>query len=207
MPRNFEDQYSFRPYIHHVIGYAAPGKDITGSALNELNLIVHFIAEQLVNRASQLVLSRHEKTIRSPDIQASVNLVFPEDLAKYAVNEGTKFTARYNASSADNIKNELGKRAKPIRRSVKASLLFPVSRVENIMRIHMKNTLLGHLAPIYLTAVLEYIVAEILELAGSIATDKKVKRINNSHLIQAIHNDYELNLLLKDVTLSSGVVY
>ena len=58
----------------------------------------------------------------------------------------------------------------------------------------------------YLAAVLEYLAAEILELAGNAARDNKRSRINPRHIQLAIRNDEELNMLLKDVAIAQGGV-
>lgn len=53
---------------------------------------------------------------------------------------------------------------------------------------------------------MEYLVAEILELAGNAARDNNKSRIIPRHLQLAIRNDEELNRLLGDVTISQGGV-
>ncbi|EEQ97488.1 histone H2A.1, putative [Perkinsus marinus ATCC 50983] len=60
--------------------------------------------------------------------------------------------------------------------------------------------------PVYLAAVLEYLVAEILELAGNAARDHKKSRIIPRHIQLAVRNDEELNKFLAGVTLASGGV-
>ena len=58
----------------------------------------------------------------------------------------------------------------------------------------------------YLSAVLEYLAAEILELAGNAARDNKRTRITPRHIQLAVRNDEELNKLLGGVTIASGGV-
>ncbi|KAG8977986.1 Hsp70 ATPase ssc1, partial [Tulasnella sp. 427] len=65
---------------------------------------------------------------------------------------------------------------------------------------------IGSGAPVYLAAVLEYLAAEILELAGNAARDNKKARIVPRHLQLAIKNDEELNKLLGHVIISQGGV-
>ncbi|ODM86768.1 Histone H2A [Orchesella cincta] len=59
-------------------------------------------------------------------------------------------------------------------------------------------------APVYLAAVMEYLAAEVLELAGNAARDNKKTRIIPRHLQLAIRNDEELNKLLSGVTIAQG---
>ena len=91
-------------------------------------------------------------------------------------------------------------------RSQKAGLQFPVGRVHRLLRKGNYAKRVGAGAPVYLAAVLEYLAAEILELAGNAARDNKKRRIIPRHLQLAIRNDEELNKLLHEVTISQGGV-
>ncbi|KAF9788299.1 histone H2A [Thelephora terrestris] len=91
-------------------------------------------------------------------------------------------------------------------RSVKAGLQFPVGRVHRLLKKGNYAQRVGAGAPVYLAAVLEYLAAEILELAGNAARDNKKQRIVPRHLQLAIRNDEELNKLLGNVVISQGGV-
>ncbi|KAK0552832.1 histone H2A [Tilletia horrida] len=91
-------------------------------------------------------------------------------------------------------------------RSAKAGLQFPVGRIHRILKNGNYAQRVGAGAPVYLAAVLEYLAAEILELAGNAARDNKKSRIIPRHLQLAIRNDEELNKLLGSVTISQGGV-
>ena len=91
-------------------------------------------------------------------------------------------------------------------KSVKAGLQFPVGRIGRYLKKGKYATRLGAGAPVYLCAVLEYLCAEILELAGNAARDNKKSRIIPRHIQLAVRNDEELNKLLGSVTIASGGV-
>ena len=100
-----------------------------------------------------------------------------------------------------------GKKAgKSTSRSAKAGLQFPVGRVARYMRNQRIAKRMGSGAPVYMAAVLEYLAAEILELAGNAARDNKKTRIIPRHVQLAVRNDEELNKLLGKVTIASGGV-
>lgn len=90
--------------------------------------------------------------------------------------------------------------------SAKAGLQFPVGRIGRYLRQGKFATRMGAGAPVYLAAVLEYLCAEILELAGNAARDNKKTRIVPRHITLAVKNDEELNKLLGNVTIASGGV-
>ena len=90
--------------------------------------------------------------------------------------------------------------------SSKAGLQFPVARVGRYLKKGGYASRVGVGAGVYLAAVLEYLTAEILELAGNAARDNKKTRIAPRHITLAVKNDEELNKLLGGVTIASGGV-
>ncbi|XP_063399802.1 uncharacterized protein LOC134684527 [Mytilus trossulus] len=97
-------------------------------------------------------------------------------------------------------------KAKAKSRSSRAGLQFPVGRIHRLLRKGNYAERVGAGAPVYLAAVLEYLAAEVLELAGNAARDNKKSRIIPRHLQLAIRNDEELNKLLSGVTIAQGGV-
>ncbi|KAH0713874.1 hypothetical protein KY290_008818 [Solanum tuberosum] len=99
-----------------------------------------------------------------------------------------------------------GPKKKPVSRSVKAGLQFPVGRIGRFLKKGRYAQRVGSGAPVYLAAVLEYLAAEVLELAGNAARDNKKNRIIPRHLLLAVRNDEELGKLLAGVTIAHGGV-
>ncbi|XP_050226934.1 probable histone H2A.3 [Mercurialis annua] len=91
-------------------------------------------------------------------------------------------------------------------RSSKAGLQFPVGRIARFLKSGKYADRVGGGAPVYLAAVLEYLAAEVLELAGNAARDNKKNRLVPRHIQLAIKNDEEFSKLLGTVTIASGGV-
>ncbi|XP_046870387.1 core histone macro-H2A.1 isoform X3 [Hypomesus transpacificus] len=98
------------------------------------------------------------------------------------------------------------KKATKTSRSTKAGVIFPVGRMLRYIKRGLPKYRIGVGAPVYMAAVLEYLTAEILELAGNAARDNKKGRVTPRHILLAIANDEELNQLLKGVTIAAGGV-
>lgn len=100
----------------------------------------------------------------------------------------------------------MASRKKSKSRSSRAGLLFPVGRIHKILKKGNYAPRIGAGAPIYLAAALEYLSAEILELAADAAKENKKSRVVPRHILFAIKNDEELNRMLRGVTISQAGV-
>ena len=125
----------------------------------------------------------------------------------YSLRSEHEYPVHTNLSIIMSGRGKGGKtKGKAKSRSSRAGLQFPVGRIHRLLRKGNYAERVGAGAPVYLAAVLEYLAAEVLELAGNAARDNKKTRIIPRHLQLAIRNDEELNKLLSGVTIAQGGV-
>ena len=157
---------------------------------------------------SQLALFEHLSLSLSPNEPTP----FPCDSCNFILTQFTSHPIPLIQCTGKGGKQSGGKgkggrgTGKSVSSSSKAGLQFPVARVGRYLKKggYAKRTGVG--AGVYLAAVLEYLCAEILELAGNAARDNKKTRIVPRHITLAVKNDEELNKLLGGVTIASGGV-
>mmetsp|Transcript_1355 Transcript_1355/g.4873 ORF Transcript_1355/g.4873 Transcript_1355/m.4873 type:complete len:246 (+) Transcript_1355:177-914(+) len=154
------------------------------------------IFNRIAKEANHLAEYNKKSTVTSREVQTAVRLILPGELAKHAVSEGTKAVTKFNSSECD------GRRGS---QSSKAGLQFPVGRVKTALKKKLRCRI-GRGAPIYLAAVMEYMVAEVLELSGNAARDNKKVRIIPRHILLALLNDEELNKFCRNVCIVEGGV-
>lgn len=92
-------------------------------------------------------------------------------------------------------------------KSSKAGLILPVQRIrQNLIKGNYANRI-GTVSAVYMAAVLEYLCADIFDIAGVEARKAQRKRITPRHLMLAVRKDAEFDELFKDVIISeSGVL-
>lgn len=183
---------TFNSYIYKVLKQVHPDTGISNKAMAVMNDFVKDTFNRVAGEVLTLCEVSKRGTATSREIQTAVRLLLPGELAKHAVSEGTKAVCKFNSGGGGS-------------RSMRAGLQFPVGRVHRLLKEKLRMRV-GAGAPVYLAAVLEYLTAEVLELAGNASRDNRRTRIIPRHIQLAVRNDEELNKMCKNHVIAGGGV-
>ena len=187
---------NFFIYIHRVLKQVHPETSITKKSMHVLNDMLNSFgrraAEIAAHTTSAALNGQERRTITARNVQSAVRIVLPGELAKHAVSEGDKALSKFRGTKGS---AHGGKGA-----AAKSGLQFPPARCGKFFKVYKKR--LGETVGVYTAAVLEYLAAEVLELAGNAARDNKKQQISPRHLTLAVRNDEELNKLF-----SGGIIH
>ncbi|PKU64322.1 histone H2B.11 [Dendrobium catenatum] len=89
---------TYKIYIFKVLKQVHPDIGISSKAMSIMNSFINDIFEKLAQESSRLARYNKKPTITSREIQTSVRLVLPGELAKHAVSEGTKAVTKFTSS-------------------------------------------------------------------------------------------------------------
>ncbi|XP_077213280.1 histone H2B.11 [Tasmannia lanceolata] len=89
---------TYKIYIFKVLKQVHPDIGISSKAMGIMNSFINDIFEKLAQEASKLARYNKKNTLSSREIQTSVRLVLPGELAKHAVSEGTKAVTKFTSS-------------------------------------------------------------------------------------------------------------
>ena len=209
--KNRHVKQSLSSYIYKVLKQVHPDSGITKNGMICMNQLVVDVYERILVAAKMLANACKRETIGAREIQTAVRLIYPGQLAKHAVSEGTKAVVNFNSDkvkmkSASEDDNDDHEHKKKKSRTERSGLTFPVGRLHSYLKSDAKMRI-GATTAVYISAILEYIAAEILEMAGNAARDNKVKRVNPRFIFLAIQNDKEVKALFPNsIFLKGGVM-
>lgn len=189
------DHLGFGEYIRRVSRRIHPDINLSKSALQYIEDLNKYLIKEIMKKVNTLLDMTRAQTVSCKDIQAAVKLTIQGQLQKHAVSELVKAVTKFNTSQIE--------KGAARSRSARAGLIFPVSRIDKIIRELSTDERLGGTTPVCFAAVLEYITAEILELAGNATRDNKRKTIMVRDIVAAIDNDSELKTLFASNTIQT----
>lgn len=195
---------SFAPYIYLVLKQVHPDLGFTTEAVHVIRGLLNYVAVQLINDMSSLLLLGKKHTVTVKEVRAAAKLFLEGSLGEGAIDRAEKAMTTFekNADSEG-------------RPGARAGLLFSISRCRRLIYTHAAtpsgrsgaSVRVGAKAPIYLAAILEYITGEILDLAGNVTRDSQKHRVRSRHILLAIRNEVGLNALFppQKVAIGGGV--
>jgi len=190
------NKVNFSTFLPRIQKEVAKDFNFKQTTVDSLSGFVDLLAEKLVNIISNLKRKTGKKTTDAFTVQTAVRLLFPEALAKFAISYATASVLKYNNNvEAKNTKEVVASNpsdttttttttppTKPSALSTrstqsnKAGLKLPVSRVARLLK--QQSLRVSPQASIFLTAVLEFLVKEMIESASAVTTLGKRKQIS-----------------------------
>jgi len=158
--------------IKNMLKVMSKNVSITLNAVEKINTILSIVGQAIVKKANQMIEIDNRTKLSSRTLMYAVHVILPGELAKHAVREAAKVISEEN------------------------KLILSSSLVEPFVKSFTNaNTNINIAKDTYvsLTAVLEYLAAEMLDLSISAS---RFSTINSKHISVAIENDEELNEMI-----------
>lgn len=144
----------------------------------------------------------NDAEIISSQDPTAVKPVFPNEPGEdQAVLEESKKKKKGGSRGVSN-------RGASVSMAKRAGILFPIARVHRQLKEHSAtgSGRVAATASVYLAAVLEYLVAETLEVSGAVANAEKLHRITPHHITMGVRHDEELDRLFPPGSIAGGGV-
>ncbi|KHN70726.1 Histone H2AX [Toxocara canis] len=147
------------------------------------------------------------KTVKSYSIHLDgyARLSFASTQGNSTTSSSSKKRGGGNRPPHESVRVD-GFKQKRVSKSARAGLQFPVTKFHRLMKEAHRAKRVTQSAAVYLSAVVEYLSAEILELSGNACRDNKRKRLVPRHILLAVKNDEELDRMCSKVTIRQGGV-
>jgi len=174
-------------YFTRILAQFYPTARLTKDAKETLNDFVIQFLYQFVEYMVTVMMHKQTKTLSHRDAQTATQLLFEGLLRRYAISEGVRAITKYAGFMATSRR-----RKGRVRDNEKAGVILPPSRIRRYL-VHTVPTFKYHIriskeAVLYVTAVTDYILYEIIEHAGK---DKSV--ITSQDIKHVFDNDREIS--------------
>lgn len=181
----------FEIYINRVLKQISDTNTLTLNAKQQLNSFICIFINRLSCDVRKLLEFINKKICTSKEVSNILNIILTGQLLHHCLSEGQKAVETYTSFQS--------KSTSYVSKIEKAGILFSPSLVEKIMKQqHIMVSQVSHVA-LYIAAVCEYIIHEILDIA---VLNCSKKRITVQDLQIAVENDIELFTLFKTLNAS-----
>ncbi|KAK0416279.1 hypothetical protein QR680_012395 [Steinernema hermaphroditum] len=194
---NFLAQFLLQPGV----------SDLTGSfRLYRREVLVKLISES-VSKGYVFQMEMMFRARKNYFTVAEVPITFVDRFTSFTMEENKMEETKMEEPKVEDTKVEKKTKKAALTRSSRAGLNMPVGRVHRLLKKRVTGKgRVSSSAAVFTAAILEYLTAEVLELAGNASKDLKVKRITPRHLHLAIRGDDELDALIKATIAGGGVI-
>jgi len=204
------DAYNMTTFIHRIEKEIYPNINVSKEVIDTVNDLLLDVLEKVVRASDIIAIYGDVITLGVKEIQVAVNVTFPDEILKGAVNAAVEACDTYDTKILNPPKRGKGKMDAAVAksgsdspnatekhgasRSDRADITIPISRIETIIRKtpKTKTTRVGEGAPIYLAAVLDYLARRLITAAGKVTQGTKIHLMKMAHLVEAIEKDLGL---------------
>lgn len=191
-------ELNYKIGIRKVLSQLHPDAQITKAALLLVNNMLIHLTVKLIKASNNISNLAKKKLLSIADITAAVKIVLGDELANYSIAEGNKAVLKYKNSR--NVKKNFAKEKY-------AGLQFKISATYALVQKNInKGSSVFEDAVVFLTAAIEQIAAELLDLSGNVVTGNKRIQMTPRDVFLAVRNDDELNKIFRGFMLGTGVV-
>ena len=181
----------FELYINRVLKQVSDKNTLTLNAKQQLNSFICIFINRLSSDVHKLLEFVNKKICTTKEVSNVLHILLSGELLKNSISEGQKAVETYNA---------FDKTLKHVSKNNRAGIIFPPSLIDKCLKKH--NIMISQisLATVYIAAVCEYIVYEIIDL--SVINCGKRSRITVKDMELSVINDSELSSLFNLLNVS-----
>lgn len=173
----------FETYIKRILKKQDSDVRITTDVVKKIDNFIILLTQNISEATKYLATMCGKKTIYPKNVGAAIKLKIPGDLGKMGDSVAYNRTLKYE----DNKKID--------NRTKQAGLILSVPRIEKIL-VDTTRLRLNKYSSVYLTAAIEFVVYELLELCVKHLQKHNKKTIDGGVLVYVLYEDREFVGLL-----------
>lgn len=188
---------NFHKFISKLIKRCSNNIQITEECKDILNHLIRVITQLFISGCTQLVMYSKKVTINPDTLRCLVLMWFNPDTADKIIQYYNNHWEYYSNNSV-----------KGIRKSERADLSLPPSRIRELYKKSLPHgQQLGEPCYVCLTAIVEYMLREILSIAIDLLRIENKHIMHGRHLFAALQQCTQLHPVFKNtIVVGYGVV-